>query len=149
MILDKFSNIGMYKGVSARLAKAIEYLESNDLQSFELGKYFIDSDEIYFMVNQYESKPAADCKPETHEKYIDIQIILEGEEQMGYRAFDGQATSVEYNPEKDVTFFTIDTDMIAVKKGMFAIFFPQDIHQPNVMLNAPVLVRKIVVKVLA
>jgi biofilm protein TabA len=96
--------------------KRLNTLNRTIYSRFELGKYFIDSDEIYFMVNQYESKPAADCKPETHEKYIDIQIILEGEEQMGYRAFDGQAPSVEYNPEKDVTFFAIDTDKFAVKK---------------------------------
>jgi YhcH/YjgK/YiaL family protein len=148
MILDKISNIGMYKGVSVRLAKAIEYLESNDLNSFELGKYYIDGDDIFFMVNQYDSKPAADCKPETHEKYIDIQVILEGEEQMGYCPLNGQTPSVEYNPTKDVTFFAVDTDKFAVKKGMFAIFFPEDIHQPNIMLNQPLQIKKIVVKVL-
>ena len=66
MILDKFSNIGQYKAISPRLAKAIDYLLSNDMKSMEPGKYAIDGDEIYFMVNQYESKPVADCRAETH-----------------------------------------------------------------------------------
>lgn len=148
MIVDQFVHIAQYKGLDNRVAKAIKYLQENDLSNFEPGRYTIEGDEIYFMVSQYETKPLVDCKPETHRKYIDIQYILEGSELMGYQPLEGQQPSIEYNPVKDVEFYALKTDLFEVKAGMFAIFFAQDIHQPCVMAGSPKTVKKVVVKVM-
>jgi biofilm protein TabA len=148
MILDQFVHIAQYKGLGNRMAKAIKFLQENDLGSFETGRYTIEGDEIYFMVNQYDTKPEGECKPETHRKYIDIQYVLEGSEMMGYLPLEGQTPSIEYNPSKDVEFYQVNTDLFEVKAGMIAIFFTQDIHQPGVMVEAPKPIKKVVVKVL-
>jgi YhcH/YjgK/YiaL family protein len=148
MILDQFAHIAQYKGLGTRMAKAIRFLQENDLSNYEPGRYTIEGDEIFFMVNQYETKPESDCKPETHRKYIDIQYILEGAEKMGYFPLEGQTPSVEYNPTKDIEFFALKTDLFEVRAGMIAIFFTQDIHQPGVMVDQPKPVKKVVVKVL-
>jgi len=147
MIFDKFSNIAQYKGVSRRLATAINFLEENDIERMEVGRYEIDGDDIFFMVNQYETKPLAECMPETHKNYIDIQWMLEGEEIMGYLPFDGQECSIAYNPTKDVAFYALKTNLFEVKKGMFVVFFPEDIHQPCVMTDTSKTIKKVVVKV--
>jgi len=148
MILDQFSNIAQYKGLGNRMAIAIKYLQENDLSNFEPGRYTIEGDEIFFMVSQYETKPAIDCKPETHRKYIDIQFIIEGAEFMGYLPLEGQTPSVEYNPVKDVEFFAVQPNLFEVHAGMFAVFYPQDIHQPCVMITTPKPIKKVVVKVM-
>lgn len=148
MILDQISHIAQYKGLGTRMAKAIKYMEENDLSRFETGRYTIEGDEIYFMVNQYDTKQLADCKPEAHRRYIDIQYVLEGSELMGYLPLEGQTPSVEYNPAKDVEFYALKTDLFEVRAGMFAIFFAQDIHQPCVLNGQSKPIKKVVVKVL-
>lgn len=85
---------------------------------------------------------------ETHKDYIDIQIPLSGTEIMGYTAAqDCLPVDAPYNAEKDITFFEgLAEDYIAVKPGMFAIFFPQDGHAPGITPDG---VKKIIVKVKA
>ncbi|WP_418820127.1 YhcH/YjgK/YiaL family protein, partial [Phocaeicola sp.] len=83
-----------------------------------------------------------------HKDYIDIQIPLSGTEIMGYTAAqDCLPVDAPYNAEKDITFFEgLAEDYIAVKPGMFAIFFPQDGHAPGITPDG---VKKIIVKVKA
>lgn len=148
MIIDKIDTIENYKSLSPRIEKAINYILQSDFKSMELGKYKIDGDEVFAIISEYDTKTLEAAKPETHKKYLDIQIIAEGAEFMGYLPLDGQATSVAYNPEKDVAFYTVKCNLVEVKEGMFTIFMPQDIHQPCVMIDESKKVRKVVVKVL-
>jgi YhcH/YjgK/YiaL family protein len=34
-----------------------------------------------------------------------------------------------------------------IKAGMFAVFFPHDLHMPNVFIDKPAYVKKVVIKV--
>ena len=100
------------------------------------------------MVNIAQTSPKNKeaAKLETHNKFIDIQIPLSGNEVMGYTAGNDLPTA-EYNAEKDITFFEcLAESYFTVKPGMFAIFFPQDGHAPGITETG---VKKIIVKVLA
>lgn len=148
MIIDLISNIEQYKVLSDRMAKAIDYIQKNDFLLMEKGKYPIDGDAIFAIVNEYKTKMESDAKPETHKKYIDIQLMISGTEYMGYRPLVGQKSSEAYNPDKDIEFYKLSCDMVEVSEGMFAIFYPQDIHQPSVLIGSSAPVKKVVVKVL-
>ena len=93
-----------------------------------------------------KTKEAA--KLETHNVFIDIQIPLSGVEVMGYTPRNEcMPADAVYNAEKDITFFEgLAQDYIAVKPGMFAIFFPQDGHAPGITETG---VKKVIVKVKA
>lgn len=149
MIIDKLSNYKTYAGVSKRIAKAFEYLSKTDLKSLAVGKYEIEGAEVYASVSEYNSKEEGKGKWEAHEKYIDIQYIIEGAEQMGYANISKFKANVEYNPVKDIVFGTAEGELVTVNKGMFAIFFPQDAHMPSMAIGESKPVKKIVVKVLA
>lgn len=148
MIIDLISNIEQYKALGERMSKAIDFIKSTDFKTLETGKHAVDGNEIFVAVSEYCTKPEAEAKPEAHKKYIDIQMVIEGAELMGYLPIEGQETSTTYNPEKDVEFYALKTNLIKIEPGMFAVFFPQDIHQPGVLLNGAEKVRKVVVKVL-
>ncbi len=146
MILDTLDNLEKYASLNPLFAQAIEYLKNTDLNALEIGKIKLQGDDLVVNVNQTSPKVKEDAKLETHNKFIDIQIPLSGDEVMGYTP-GNDLPEAEYNAEKDVTFFEgLSESYFAVKPGMFAIFFPQDGHAPGITETG---VKKIIVKVLA
>ena len=146
MVVDKIENYRLYSTLTNRLAKGFEFITKIDLVSIESGKYEIDSDNIFAIVQEYDTKEEQDCVLESHHKYIDIQYMIKGAELMGVTCLNDQIV-VEENLEKDYTFYTAETSMLKVEEGMFTIFFPEDLHRPGVKLGQISKVKKVVVKV--
>ena len=147
MILDTLDNYHLYQSINERIVKGFEFLHNTDLEAIPSGKHDIDGDSIFALVQEYQTKPLAECKLESHKKYIDIQYVIRGEEFMGVTIKNNQ-TIVEVNEEKDYTFYEGSTSLVRVSRGMFTIFFPNDLHQPCVQTEFVSEVKKVVIKVL-
>jgi len=150
MVTSTLSQLHWYKIISPHFEKAIQHVLSTDFSGLETGKYPIDGDNSFAIVNEYTTKPVSECDPESHRDYADIQIMLAGVERFGYAPLTLQPATTPYDPEKDVAFYSIaqeDLSYITLHPGEFIIFFPSDIHQPEVFTQQPDLVRKVVVKV--
>jgi len=146
MIIDKVENLNLYASLSKRLAKGIDYIINSDFSGIELGTYNIDGDDVFAMVQEYETKKIEKCKLEGHVKYIDIQYIIEGEEHIGLTSKTNQELE-ERNDEDDYAFYKGESTLFKFDPSVFGIFFPDDLHMPCVGLNQISKVRKIVVKV--
>ena len=147
MILDTIENYQLYNAINERIAKGFDFLRTTDLDSLPSGKHDIEGDTIFALVQEYQTKPLEDCKLESHKKYIDIQYVIRGEEMMGITTQNNQKI-IEVNEEKDYTFYEGTTSLVRVSKGMFTIFFPDDLHQPCVQTKTISEVKKVVIKVL-
>ena len=147
MILDTLENYQLYNAINDRIAKCFDFLCTTDLDSLSSGKHDIDGDTIFALVQEYQTKPLNECKLESHKKYIDIQYVIRGEEMMGVTIQNNQKI-IEVNEEKDYTFYEGNTSLVRVSKGMFTIFFPDDLHQPCVQIESAAEVKKVVIKVL-
>ncbi|HCF04204.1 YhcH/YjgK/YiaL family protein [Flavobacterium sp.] len=147
MILDTLENYQLYTSINERIAKGFDFLRTTDLDSLPSGKHDIEGDTIFALVQEYQTKPLEDCKLESHKKYIDIQYVIRGEEIMGITTQNNQKI-IEVNEEKDYTFYEGTTSLVRVSKGMFTIFFPDDLHQPCVHTESAAEVKKVVIKVL-
>lgn len=69
---------------------------------------------------------------ETHERYIDIQYVVDGIERMQTAPVNVLKEVVPYDRKKDIAFFDANewiSDMI-VPAGYVAIFFPKEAHRP-------------------
>jgi len=109
------------------------FIKNNNLRSFEKDKkHFID-ERIFFTLMQYESKDIENCPVESHEKYIDIQMILEGKEGFGVTAKECVEIKEAYNTERDVVFYykASKQDVIELSKNQGVVFFPGDVHEPG------------------
>lgn len=150
MISDSLKNSELYFSVNGRFEKAFDFIKAAVADNMPVGKYEIDGDDLYASVQAYDSKLAANAKFEGHNRYIDIQYIVSGEEVMKVADISKMTPSTAYNDGKDCTFYE-DTDIASVltlQQGEYAVFFPHDIHMPGIAPNeTPVPVRKIVVKV--
>ena len=98
------------------------------------------------MVQEYDTKPAAQAKWEAHRKYIDIQYVISGMERMGFANLKTMQVG-EYAPERDFQALNGAGSFVDVFAGAFVIFFPEDGHMPCLCVDAPEPVRKIVLKV--
>jgi len=145
---------------SEKFAKAFEYLdkvftkgstENKRLLSLPLDAFEkVAIDEKNFGLEQvYLSKKREACFFESHQQYIDVQCILEGEEVIEVSNIKCLDIAMPYNQEMDLIKYnsTNKSSIIRLKKGDIAIFYPEDGHMPCVRLNESVKVVKTVVKV--
>ena len=147
MIIDKLSNSHLYSGLGERINKAFDYLKNSDFSKIEPGKYEIDGENIFALVNEYNTKDESEGKLEAHKKYIDVQFVAKGKELMGYTPLGDQKVVDEYNEQNDITFFSGEKSFVKVDEGMFAIFFPEDVHMPGIKVGEKSYVKKVVVKI--
>ena len=143
MIFDSLKHIDNYKGLGD-VYTALEFLAKTDFSSMEVGKYEL-SDTIYYMIQEYETKPKT--VSEVHEKYIDIQFLISGKEVIGVAPIECEKELVEAKPEKDVWKYTCATQPMWLSANDFMVLYPSDIHMPGATLGESTPCRKVVVKV--
>lgn len=132
-----------------RWDKAFTFLKSNDLSKLEIKRYEIDGDNVFAPVSEYLSKNEEDARYEAHKKYIDIQYVISGVEQMSVAPMSAlDSITVPYDPAKEVEFMTVkESSHSKATPERFFIFFPSDIHRPGLKIGENAMVKKIVVKV--
>lgn len=148
MIIDKIENAHIYKNIGERISKSFEYIKSTDLKTLPAGKYPIDGENIFALVSEYKTKSEQEGKLEAHKKYIDVQYVISGEELMGYVPLGQQQILEPYREENDIVFFRGYKSFTKVSEGMFAIFFPEDVHMPGIKIGESSPVKKLVIKCL-
>ncbi len=147
MILDKITNIHLYSDMNPLIIQALNFLKDTDFSQLQAGKYDIAGENIYLMVTDYKTKDLEDCRLEAHRKHIDIHYMAEGSELIGYAMFNNQEQATKYDGENDFILYCGEKNYLKLDSGMFAVFFPSDLHMPGIMLNKPAQVKKVVVKV--
>ena len=111
MIIDRIENYKNYENLGIKISLALNHIKTTDFDNKEPGRYDIDGDDIYVMVNDYNTKDSSECRLEAHRKYIDVQYVAKGSEFMGYAPLAGQTVTAEYDDERDVAFFEGETSL--------------------------------------
>ena len=101
MIADRLENIGCYRTLSSNFEAAVAFLEKTDLDLLPVGQFEVKGKDVYgFVVDRtLEEEPR---QWEIHKKYADIQLVLEGNERIGWCVLDEDFPS--YDEDKDVAF---------------------------------------------
>ena len=148
MIVDAIGNWSLYFKKESALYEGINFI-NNFNESMAPGRYEIKGQEIYAIVQSYDTENAANKKIESHKKYVDLQYIVSGKEMIGWSPVAALSESTPYSEERDIIFFRAPAAItpIVMVPGTFSIFFPHDAHQPGCIFEKVEPVRKIVVKV--
>ena len=136
----------------APILRALDYLKKCDWQTLENTKQEIDGENMFMVVAEYETKPPDEKKAEQHQQYIDVHYIISGKEVIGLGyAHEANVVIDSYDSTKDrISYRTIkDEAYLPLLTGMFAIFFPADIHRPGLHCDGQQKVRKAVIKIAA
>lgn len=134
----------------AAICEALEYLSTQDFFKMKDGKYSVGDKGVTAILQRYTTRPVEECRPEAHEKFVDIQFMVDGEESLGWCPLSPDlVVSEEYNGDKDIVFFEelIPESSVVLFPGSFAVLYPGDVHRPSCALDEPHPVVKVVVKV--
>jgi YhcH/YjgK/YiaL family protein len=148
MILDQLSASPAYESLHPLFPQAFAYLHSFD-QKTEDGKYELQGQDLVAIVQRYQTAPSADKLWEAHQIYGDIQVVYQGLEYCGHADQPTLVVTKPYIAEKDVEKYAAPsspTALLTLGHGNFAIFHPQDGHQPGVQIGAPGEILKVVIK---
>ncbi len=146
MIVDKLSHASLYYPLSPRLERALRFLEVMDPDTAVEGRHDIAGEQVYALVQEYATKPMASGAWEAHRRYMDVQYVAAGVEQIGYAHVDTLQAG-EYDTERDFLGLTGEGQFLRVPAGFFVILAPHDAHMPGMALDTPAPVKKVVVKV--
>lgn len=146
MIFDTLNHSARYAVLESKLGAALKFLHETDLTALPVGRIEIDGDNLYALVQEYNTKPVEQGMWEAHRRYVDVQYVLRGQERMGFASLENMVLG-EYIPEKDFLPMSGKGNFVDVFAGAFVIFFPQDGHMPGLCVDTPEPVRKIVLKV--
>lgn len=148
MITGKLKDLNQYKGLYKNLDKAIDYILNSNLHSLKPGKNEIDNETIFINKFSYVGEKESNCFFEGHKNYLDIHIVLSGQEKLGYSDISELNQVSEYDAENDfMKFEGLVKNYIKLGEGDFAITFPEDIHMPKIAINNET-IEKTVCKVL-
>ena len=148
MIFDELENLAHYKGIHNHLDCAIDYLLTHDLSNYELGRYEINGDKVFFFVQENRLNQEENDEFEFHHRYLDLHFLLEGREIIQYGYEQTELRKV-YDAEKDIGFNTCNQVYpLVLDYRNFVAFLPEEAHHPNGFAGKGLTVKKCVVKVL-
>ena len=147
-VQDALENAGEYAGYGRHFAAAVAFLRRPDLLRLPLGRYELDGDNAFAMVQEAALKPWGAGRPELHREYFDIQLPVSGEETIGVGAFDPK-TPGEFDEGRDCGFYDgAPLEPLTLRPGEFVILHPETCaHAPCCTIGGRGQIRKIVVKV--
>jgi biofilm protein TabA len=137
---------------SNNLKAAFKYIKEQGLEGLlklPVGKNVIQDGKFWVLRQSYVGKKFEDAKTEGHQKCLDIQIILKGEEGIGYvdKRKAGLKVTEPFDVEKDRAFYDGKLDgIINLSAGFFCLVLPNDLHKPCLKVNDEQ-IEKAVVKV--
>ena len=140
----------MYEELKKISQEAYDYL-TGDPKALPDGKHQLGNG-TYVALSSYDSKLRKNAKYEAHIDYIDIQVILEGQEIIAVEPLEvmHQHPCLQpYNPEKDVELYANNLDGIdyVLNAGDYLVLNPEDGHMPGICVGGPSPIRKAVIKV--
>jgi YhcH/YjgK/YiaL family protein len=147
MIFDKIENSVIYENISPLIKKAFDYLKQTDFSKMENGKHTVDGENLFAMLQEYDTKNDGDAKLEAHRKYIDMQYVIWGEELIGVCPLIDQTPCKDYDAENDYALYDDTCSFVKINPRQFAVLFPQDLHKPGIKVDGSIKVKKVVMKV--
>lgn len=112
--------------------KLFDYVKSHDLLHAEPGRIEIDGDNLF--VNKVCAQGvSAEKQPlEAHREYIDVHILLEGKERIGWKSIeDVSHVSKPYEAEGDCALYAEPASVyVDLLPGQFLVVYPEDPHAP-------------------
>jgi YhcH/YjgK/YiaL family protein len=147
MIIDTLAHASHYRHLGPAIERGLAWLQTFDLQTPD-GRYDIDGDALFALVQSYETVPATERQFESHRSHLDIQFVAAGAEAILYAPTRDLAATTSYDAAKDYMLYAdpVRATSLRLAPGSFAIFFPQDGHKPGCVDGAQARIKKVVLK---
>jgi YhcH/YjgK/YiaL family protein len=127
--------------------KAFAFLTNRDLKTLAVGRHAIDSNNVFAFITENPTKDPDSTKWESHRNYIDLHLVITGEEKIGVADISTLMVTMPYDESKDLINYTGEGKFYTADPGTFFLFFPSDAHRPGVTTGGNKPDKKIVIKI--
>ena len=127
--------------------KAFAFLKEQNLQGLKPGRYSIDGENVFALITEGPPKLMDTTMWESHQSYIDIHYVINGKEKIGVAPLSSATVIKKYNAARDLTFYQAKGKYFTAEPGVLFVFFPGDVHRPNLATEGIDTVKKLVIKV--
>lgn len=148
MIVGNIHNLQSW--LPQELAQAINYVKQHVTDATPTGKHDIDGSRLFYLVSDDMTQPFAERRAEYHARYLDIQIVLKGQEGMTFSTLPNGTPDTDWLADKDIAFLPAGEQekTVVLSEGDFVVFYPGEVHKPLCAVGEAAPVRKVVVKLL-
>lgn len=148
MIVGNIHNLQSW--LPQELAQAIDYVKQHVTDATPTGKHDIDGSRLFYLVSDDMTQPFAERRAEYHARYLDIQIVLKGQEGMTFSTLPNGTPDTDWLADKDIAFLPAGKQekTVVLSEGDFVVFYPGEVHKPLCAVGEAAPVRKVVVKLL-
>ena len=150
MILDTLTRHARYRTWMPGLQGAFRFLIERAKPALADGRHEIDGERMFALAAHYDTRDFDSALPESHRRYIDVQYLVSGRETIYWTPLEDVASVAKpYDAERDIVFYSRNSlaRPFELAAGQFAIFFPEDVHEPNCHCGPQAPVHKVVVKI--
>ena len=152
MIVSDLDHAVQQANLTESLRKAFEFLQQTRGKDLPDGRTEIDGTTVYALVQSYQTR-AENVNPtfEAHQRYVDVQYLVSGQEIIGWAPLDRVSTTMPYDKEKDALLGKVPGEYTPVRlaPGQLVVLYPNDAHAPGLADGEPSPAKKIIVKVSA
>jgi YhcH/YjgK/YiaL family protein len=127
--------------------KVFRFLSDNNLSRLAPGRYPVDGDNAYATITLGPPKALEDAKWESHRKYIDLQYVIAGRVLLGVCPLQLAQVTEPYNEKKDAAHYNAAGKYYTATPKNFFLFFPGDVHRPDIKVKGFDTLKKLVVKI--
>ncbi|MGE4485469.1 MAG: YhcH/YjgK/YiaL family protein [Oscillospiraceae bacterium] len=142
MIVDRIEGLDKYNGSIPNLSDALKFINENI--NAKPGKYVFENG--FAIVQAGTTIPADSGMFEIHREYLDLQVLLEGNEYILWNRVEKMTLADEYDPEKDKLALKGEGSILEMQPGMCCILFPSDAHKGGRHIGLPLKYKKIIIK---
>ena len=151
MIAGQFSDLAQQKSVlPAAVVRALEAIQKVDPQKMEPGRYEVEGDKLFYLVQDVELRTMEESRAEAHRQYADIQIPCSTNERYGFALPQPELPIADDQlQEKDLAFFPtpVGESFINITPGMYLVFLPNELYGHCVAIGNKRIISKKVMKV--
>lgn len=149
MIADRIENLDTYPLLAPYAGEVQAFIARVKNEALPEGKYELCGEQLFALVQAYETKPLEGARMESHRIYGDIQYVESGVEAIYYDCVQDLMICEDRTPENDIVFYEArpNKGCTVLSAGMFAFYGPQDAHMPCITCDGQSAVKKIVFKV--
>lgn len=148
MYTDFLANDFHYDISEPKFRTAFDFIKRQDLKRLPVGWIELENG-VRASVQEYTTMDPATLLYETHDKYFDLQYMVEGEEVCYVVPREGLVGKISYDPKEDIEFYEepVANGGAYLKAGYYVLLAPKDAHKPRCLVKEPMAVKKIVVKI--
>ena len=151
MIVGSIESVSKQVHQFPNIRKALSYLKELEPSQIEDDRYSVIDPIIFAIFTTYlTERPLETIDVEGHRKFIDIYLMLEGSEQVGWISIDKLDDLSEYDEKGDVWKKQINKErlsFVTLHKGDAAVLFPEDAHAAQFAKGVPIHARKVIMKI--